>query len=447
MSESPQSAPADKLDNVVLLSADSLRFDRIHATRNGEPLTPNIDKLAKESIEFNPGVAPGPSTRDTMPSMLTGQYPSEFDEYGLPRSGTEPLTIAEELSNRGFETAGFSHNNFTSRRYNMTRGFDFFDDVSEEARKENNRGAWRLYVRDLIEDTPLMDLVSHANNLAMEYLGRSLYLRNEAAGGITDRALDWMESTDGKRFLWIHYMDTHHPYLSPEHIQEKFGRTYSREHIKKLSQKTRSAQNKITEEDIPDMEYVYDCTVRYVDEQIGRVVDQLKSKDEFENSLIVVTGDHGEGFGEFGKFGHADELWDTLMAVPLIVYEPEIDGKSVDGQAELRLLRDSIVDGSGLFDLTDAGSDYAFMEVPNYRGEIQGVRGRQYKLIDRGDKYTATEIKNGTETEISVDEIPDEERKRLEEELDKDFETTQVASDVDRHEFREDLAALGYLDE
>lgn len=439
--------PADNLDNIVLLSADSLRFDRIHARRNGEPLTPNIDELAEDSLEFNPGVAPGPSTRDTIPSMLTGKYPSEFDEYGLPTFGTGPLTLAEELSNRGFETAALSHNNFTSRRYNIDRGFDFFDDVSEEARKENDRGVWRLQIRNLIEDTPLMDMVATANDLSMEYLGRSLYMRNEAAEGITDRALDWMESIDGKRFLWMHYMDTHHPYLSPKRIQEKFGRTYSKEHIKKLSQKTRSAQDQITDEDIPEMEYVYDCTIRYVDEQIGRIVDQLRSEGELENSMIVITADHGEGFGEFGKFGHADELWDTLVAVPLIIYHPGMDGKSVDGQAELRLLKDSIVNGTGLFDLTESGSDYAFTEVPNYRDEIRGVRGRRYKLIDRGDEYAATKIENGEETEVPVGEIPDEERERLEEELDKDFETTRVASDVDRREFQEDLAALGYLDE
>lgn len=447
MSDSPESAPADELDNIVLLSADSLRFDRIHAIRNGEPLTPNIDELAEESIEFNPGVAPGPSTRDTMPSMLTGQYPSEFDEYGLPRPGTRPLTIAEELSDRGFETAGLSHNNFTSRRYNMDRGFEFFDDVSEEARKENDRGAWRLYVRDLIEDTPLMDLVGHANNLTMEYLGRSLYMRNEAAEGITDRALDWMESTDDERFLWVHYMDTHHPYLSPEHIQETFGRTYSREHIKKLSQKTRSAQDQITEEDIPDMEYVYDCTVRYVDEQIGRVVDQLKSEGEFENSLIVVTGDHGEGFGEFGKFGHADELWDTLVAVPLIVYHPHVSGTDVDGQAPLRLLREAIVDGSGFFEMTDNGSEFVFTEAPDYRNEIRGVRGREFKLIDRGDEMLATKLEDGDETIIGTDEIPDETLKKLRAEIDMEFDRVHVGSDVDREEFKHDLAALGYLEE
>ncbi|WP_128905690.1 sulfatase [Halorubrum amylolyticum] len=440
-------APADELDNIVVLSADSLRFDRVHASRNGEPLTPNIDELAEDALEFTPGVAPGPSTRDSIPSMLTGCFSSDFDEYGLPTSRTGPLTIAEELSDRGFETAALSHNNFTSRRYNIDRGFDFFDDVSEEARKENNRGAWRLYVRDLIEDTPLMSLSNTANSLAMEYLGRSLYMRNEAAEGITDRALDWMAETDDKRFLWMHYMDTHHPYLSPERIQKKFGRTYSKKHIKQLSQKTRSRQDEITDEDIPEMEYVYDCTVRYVDEQIGRILDQLRAEGELENSMIVVTADHGEGFGEFGKFGHADQLWDTLVAVPLLIYHPDGPSTTVDGQAPLRLLKESIVDGTGLFDLTESGSDYVFTEVPDYRDELRGVRGRKYKLIDRDTELLATKLEDGEETTIETEAIAERTFEKLQNELDRDFERISVGADVDREEFRDDLAALGYLEE
>ncbi|WP_049986257.1 sulfatase [Halobellus rufus] len=447
MSDQSDSAPADEFANIILLSADSLRFDRIHASRNGVPLTPTLDELAEDAIEFQPGVAPGPSTRDSIPSMLTGKYPSEFDEYGLPKSGTEPLTIAEELADRGFATAGFSHNNFTARRYNIDRGFDLFDDVSREAREENDRGVWRLKVRDAIEDTPLMQLAHHANNLAMELLGRSLFLRNEGAEIITDRALDWMAETDRKRFLWMHYMDTHHPYLSPERIQQQYGRVYSKERIKRLSQKTRSAQDEITDEDIPEMEYVYDCSVRYVDEQIGRIVDHLRAEGELKNSLIIVTGDHGEGFGEFEKFGHADELWDTLIAVPLIVYHPDKPSKSVDGQAPLRLLKESIVEGTGLFELTKSGSEYAYAEVPNYRDELRGVRGTEYKLIDRGDERLSTRLTADDEEIIPIEEIPPGEREQLEKELDRDFDPVRVASDVDRREFRKDLAALGYLDE
>lgn len=447
MTGSSGSSPAEEFENIILLSADSLRADRIHETRNGEPLTPRIDELAADSIEFQPGVAPGPSTRDTMPSMLTGRYPSEFDEYGLPTADTPPRTIAEELSERGFATAALSHNNFTSRRYNIDRGFDYFDDVSEEARKENNRSAWRLYVRDRIEDTPLMDLVGRANSIAMEYFGRSLYLRNEAAEDITDRAIDWMRGIDDKRFLWVHYMDTHHPYLSPERIQKKFGRVYSKKHIKKLSQKTRSAQDEITADEIPEMEYVYDCSVRYVDEQIGRIIDHLRAEGELERSLIVVTGDHGEGFGEFGKFGHADELWDTLIAVPLILYADRGPTVTVDGQAPLRLLKETVVDGTGLFDLTDGGAEYVYTEVPNYRDAICGVRGNEFKLIDEGDNKIATEVSGNVEKQVGIEEIPPTKRSQLEAELDREFDTTEVATAVDRREFREDLAALGYLDE
>lgn len=447
MGKSSGPPPAEELDTIVLLSVDSLRADRVHASRNNEPLTPNLDALAEEALEFRPGVAPGPSTRDSISSMLTGRYPSEFDEYGLPSAGTPPHTIAEELSDRGFATAGLSHNNFTARRYNIDRGFDYFDDVSTEARKENNRGVWRLYVRDLIEDTPLMEIASGANNFAMEHLGRSLFLRNEGAEHITDRALDWLEQEDGKRFLWIHYMDTHHPYLSPPRIQRQYGQVYSKKRIKQLSQKTRSAQDEITEEDIPEMEYVYDCSVRYVDEQIGRIVDYLRSEGVFDNSLVVVTADHGEGFGEFGKFGHADELWDTLVAVPLIVRHPDGPVKSVDGQAPLRLLKESIVEGRGVFDLVDKDADYTYAEVPNYRDEIRAVRGCEYKLIDKDNELIATYIGGSEEEIVHVEDIPMEERRRLKDELDRELETIEVAADVAHREFRKDLKALGYLDE
>jgi len=439
--------PAEDIDNVLLLSADSLRADRVHARRNDVPLTPNLDALAEDALEFRRGISPGPSTRDTIPSMLTGAYPSAFDEYGLPSPDARPLTLAEHLSDEGFATAGFSHNNFTSRRYNVDRGFDHFDDVSVEARKENDRGAWRITVRNLIEDTPLMELAKTANDVAMEWLGRSLFLRNEGGDRLTDRALEWLSATDGRRFLWLHYMDTHHPYVSPPEIQRQYGRVFSRDEIQRLSQKTRSAQDRISEGDVPDMEYVYDCTVRFVDEQIGRLVDRLEAEGELENSMIVVTGDHGEGFGEHGKFGHAHELWDTLICVPLIVYHPAVDGGTVEGQAPVRALVDTVVEGTGVFELADGGADYVVAEIPDYRDGKRCIRSPEYKLVEDDDGLTATRLTDEGETVIDPEEIPDDTRAEMEDRLDLSYETRSVDVDVDTEEFREDLAALGYLDE
>lgn len=163
--------------------------------------------------------------------------------------------------------------------------------------------------------------------------------------------------------------------------------------------------------------------------------------------MIVVTADHGEGFGEFGKFGHADQLWDTLVAVPLIVYHPDGPPTTVDGQAPLRLLKSSIVDGAGLFDLVGAGSDYVFTEAPNYRSPLRGVRGREYKLIDRGDELLATRLEDGDETIVDTEDVPDATHEELVSELDRDFDGISVGTDVDREEFEADLAALGYLEE
>lgn len=444
---SPNESPVTEFDNVVLLSVDSLRFDRIHATRNGNPLTPNINKLADEALDFQPGVTPGPSTRDSIPSILTGKYPSEFDKYGLPSPGTPPLTIAEELSNRGFATALLSHNNFTSRRYNINRGFDYVDDVSPEARKQNNRGVFRLYVRNLIEDTPLMRAALKTNELVMRYLGRSLLLRNEDGKQITQRAIDWMEKADQKRFLWLHYMDTHHPYLSPQRVQQQFGHVIPEKRIKQLSQKTRNAPEEITDEDASEMKYIYDCAVRYVDEQIGRVFEYLRDVGEFQNSLIVVTGDHGEGLGEFGKYGHADELWDSLITVPLIIRHPNYLGKTVNGQAPVRLLKDTIVDNKGLFELVDGGADHVYTEIPDYQDDIQAVRGQKFKLIQKNEKQIVTQVIDGDEKQISIGDLPRGEFKSHKSKLERSFDTTHVDSDIDRQKVEEDLAALGYLDE
>jgi len=445
--KTPAEPPIDGVENVLLLSADSLRADRVHDSRNGVPLTPNIDQLAAEAIEFESGIAPGPSTRDSMPSIHTGALPSAFEEYGLPEPGTPPPTLAEHLSQNGFSTAGFSQNNFTSRRYNIDRGFDHYDDVSVESRKETSGVAWRLPIRNAIEGTPLMDLAERTNDIVMEKLGVSLFHRSEGGDELTDRALEWFSGTDGKRFLWLHYMDTHHPYRAPSEIQQRFGQELSPSEVKRLGQKARNSGADVTDEDVSKLEYIYDCSVRFVDEQIGRLVDHLRHRGSLSDSMIIVTADHGEEFGEHGKYGHAAELWDTLLRVPLIVYHPSLGSTTVEGQASLRLLVDTVVEGSGLFELPDEGADYVSAEVLEFRGGKRCSRGRTYKLIEAEDDTVATRIDGDREREIPIEEMPEGVRRELEARLDIDPETIGVSVDVDEDQFREDLAALGYLDE
>lgn len=435
--------PPDELETILLLSVDSLRRDRLHATRNGEPIMPNTSALAREALEVATGVSPGPATPDSVPAMLTGAYPSQFPGFSLPPAGSEPMTIAERLSHQGFATAGFHQNNLLARRYNFDRGFDRYHDISEQTRKESGRGTWRLRVRNLIEGTPLMRLAGWLQSQLMQWFGKSLYVLDEPGDSLTDRGIDWLEATPGHRFCWIHYMDSHHPYIAPPEIQELFGRTIARDRLLSLSKRARTDADSLTESDMADLEYAYDTAVRFVDEQIGRFFDHV----DLENSLVVVTADHGEEFMERGSFGHRASLWDELVTVPLIVHHPAVDSRSIDGQAPLQLLPDTLVDGTGLLSLGETGVDYVIAETRDGADGVRCCRGNGFKLIVDGDSRTVTRIDADDEHIVDESGVPDGTLAELEAQLEETHEAYTEAADLDEESLREDLAALGYLDE
>lgn len=401
--------------------------------------------MADDSLEFRQAISPGPSTRDTMPSLMTGAYPTQFTDVGLPERGVGPPTLPERLADFGFTNAGFSHNNFISRRYNHDRGFHYYVDDSAESRKAEYRGAWRIKLRNAIEDTRLIRWAHRLNSIAMEKAGRSLFLRELEGNVLTSKALEWLEGTNGKRFLWLHYMDTHYPYTSPESVQSRFGRTFSDRRINQLSEKTRSAPNDITPNELEDIKYLYDCSIHFVDEQIGRVLDYIQRSGIGDDSIIVVSADHGEAFGEHGGFGHPRALWDELIRVPLLVNHPEYDPMTVEGQIPLRLLSDSIVDGTGWFDLLHDGLDFVISEVAEFRGGKRSCRGQGFKLIDDGSDSVYTRYTDGDERIIDRSKIPDEIGSKLRDYLEMDRDPIRVEPDIDEEELKADLEALGYL--
>lgn len=446
MSDGSINPPADTIDTIILLSVDSLRRDRVHAERDGTPLTPNLDGFAEESLEFTEGISPGPGTADSVPAMLTGAYPSQFPGFALPSPKTEPLTLAEHLQKRGFTSAGFNQNNMIARRYNFDRGFDHYYDISPEVREENEGSSWRLIVRNLIEGTPLMNVAQWLQTRVMETFGRSLYELNERGDSLTDRAIEWLDVTEGKRFLWLHYMDTHHPYISSDEIQQEFEVDIPTQEILQLSRKARTDSDLLSSEDVEQLKLHYDCSIRFVDQQIGRVLDFLKVEDELEDALVVVTGDHGEEFLEHGEFGHRYALWDELIRVPLIVHHPELDSRDVEGQAPVQAMVDSLIDGEGWFDMREEGAEYIVSETRHGEERVRGCRGNGYKLMVEDGERTYTRYTDEEETVVDREAVPDEIASSLEDELAVVHErfTTQ---EVEEEELREDLAALGYLDE
>lgn len=174
--------------------------------------------------------------------------------------------------------------------------------------------------------------------------------RGVTAEKLTNRGISWLNNCQGNFFLWFHYMDAHYPYLPPSNYARQFcGRHISRYRMTTLHQKL--IKNLTTPEQLTTVEIdmlinLYDANIRYVDENIRRLWDSLKGR--LDNTVIIVSADHGETFGEHGSLGHGT-LHDEVLHVPLVMAGGNIKaGAVVKGLVELMDLAPTIVELAGI---------------------------------------------------------------------------------------------------
>ncbi|WP_442905050.1 sulfatase [Haloarcula sp. CGMCC 1.2071] len=291
--------------NIILLSADALRADHLSCYGYHRETSPVLDEFAEESIRFTNAYSASSHTREAVPALLTGEYPDVAinDSYRL---ATE--TIASQLSEAGFATGGFHSNPFVSRAYGFDQGFDTFDDDLHFGQHK---------------------LVALAQR-ALDKLRNRHYARAEE---INERSLSWIDSLDSDEpfFLWNHYMDTHGPYEPPgEYATLYADKELSGRDAQSLYQRAIDEPESITEEERQLLIDLYDAEIRYNDEYIGEFLKELQSRSLLEESLLVVTADHGDAFGEHGYYEHPRYLHDEITHVPLFVREPEGTDKTVE---------------------------------------------------------------------------------------------------------------------
>ncbi|EMA30477.1 sulfatase [Haloarcula japonica] len=291
--------------NIILLSADALRADHLSCYGYHRETSPVLDEFAKESIRFENAYSASSHTREAVPALLTGEYPDVAinDSYRL---ATE--TVATQLSEAGFETGGFHSNPFVSRAYGFDQGFDEFDDDLHFGQHK---------------------LVALAQR-ALDKLRNRHYARAEE---INERSLSWIDSlgADEPFFLWNHYMDTHGPYEPPEEYATLYAdRKLAGRDAQSLYQRAIDEPDSITDEERQLLIDLYDAEIRYNDKHIGEFLEELQNRDLLEDSLIVVTADHGDAFGEHGYYEHPRYLHDEITRVPLFVREPEKADRTVE---------------------------------------------------------------------------------------------------------------------
>jgi arylsulfatase A-like enzyme len=284
---------------IVLISIDTLRADAVSAASAGP--TPEIAKLAAESLVFSNALAPSPWTLPSMVSMLTGLSPAVHLTTDVSsRVSDSAETLAERLARRGYYTAAVVHNDLLNPTSNLGQGFAEYESLHDPS------------------------YGSSAGATLLQFLLPALFPREPwpTSTDHTDKALEWLdEHADRDAFLWLHYRDPHAPFSPPrEYVRgtppDGLGFEFGGQELTMRGFVVPSAGERRW------IRGLYDAEVRYIDAQIGRLVAALRRLDWYDDSLIVLTSDHGEEFWEHGAHGHGHSMYQELLRVPLIVKLP-----------------------------------------------------------------------------------------------------------------------------
>jgi len=294
MSEQSADSP-----NVLLLVVDSLRYDATMG--DWETDTPNIDRLADDGVSFSNCFSQGISTAPAMTALLTGRLPLDFGGHWSLQD--DRPRFAEAFQQHGYHTGAFHSNPYVSERRNFDRGFDTF---REDAVAFEPDGG--------LEGAPekLLRLANRVSRL----LSRTPYTRAEAAN---EQILDILDDADSPWFQWAQYMDVHGPYLGGNNFS--YRNKFRAEKLW-LKAAVRNPDD-VTAAEHEELKENYRSEIEYLDDIIGELLDSLEQRGELEDTIVVLTADHGDEFYEHGRYGHGNLPYDELIHVPLVVRFPD----------------------------------------------------------------------------------------------------------------------------
>lgn len=340
--------------NVLVITVDSLRYDRtVGAGKKGDRV-PILSEITDEAISFEQAVANGPNTPSSFPSILTSTYPLMYGGYRY-LDERRPF-VSDTLKRAGLETVGYHSNPHLGADHNYDQGFKIFNDEGKSG--DDSRSIKNLVDEYLDPDGLTYRLLRRAYHFLQMTTDISAYTR---APELIEQATDWFEhgwNGDDPFFMWLHYMDVHYPFQPPERFLRELGiEPLPKRRVAELNGMMQENPEDLSEQDVEDLIELYDGEMRFTDHYIGKVVDELRERDVLDETIVVITADHGEAFGEHGRFGHHPYLYDELLRVPLIVRVPGLEPRTVDQQVSLIDL------GPTLYELLD-------VEIPD---EVQGT--------------------------------------------------------------------------
>jgi arylsulfatase A-like enzyme len=360
--------------HVLLIMVDTLRADHLGTFGATQVKTPHIDQLAADGIRYPNAFAQASWTRPSVASILTGLYPSSHGavhKADMLRDGV--ITLAEALGAGGYRTVGFPNNVNVTASFNFQQGFGEFHYLAPSL------FFWAS------EDAAKLSLYNILRLVRERFLSRSIDVYNyyQPAEAVTGAVVDWLDGLqDGQRFfMYAHYMDPHDPYMNHPFDGVGYARVAMPNPPADMAARLQAA---------------YAGEVAYLDEHLGVLFDELKRRGLYDQTLIVLTADHGEEFHEHGGWWHGTTLYDEQTNVPLII-KPAAGGARGQAVTELTSSVDiapTVLAAAGVpvppamqghvlpLDGGAAPARDTVLAEEDFEGNVlQALRSREWKLI------------------------------------------------------------------
>lgn len=492
--------------NILFIVWDACRYD--YALEHA----PTLRELGEEGVWFENAIAPATWSLPSHTSMFTGKYPHE---HGVtqPSQSKIPTTLSRELSSKGYSTYCVSGNGFASNQWGFGEGFDYlrftqgpepytdglemYDFLREKTEREN---------KDLIEAVKeaTLECATHEHkfkstanllSVAINHLSREKIellqniphpMFNEGPQysytgkkntNIIKKILQGEHNSEDPFFLFSNYMETHRPYIPNNRLQKKYlGRTLSRKELIRLNEEiadpweyiARFETDSINDSDIQKLRSLYAGEVETVDQYLNSLLKALEAEGIRDDTLVIVTADHGEMLGEkdsFGRhrMGHEAAMSEHLSRVPLVISHSSLERKRVNEHISLKNVFDFLLDTAttGDIDLNNfytngpvfceypaLGDERMYEEYPNVSDQIIKQRVSQDAVSGySGDWYAAidsdsTEMAQLNGEQQPIESTPNELIKQIRFNL--DALSKLEGQDIDR-ETAGRLKHLGYL--
>jgi arylsulfatase A-like enzyme len=428
------STPLPDRPNVVLIVMDTVRADHLSLYGYHRDTTPNLQKFAEEATVYTNVVSPSDTTLSSHASMFTGMYAGQ---HGAHYGGNSPYvhgldkkfhTLAEILSDKGYVTLGIAANmGVLGRGFGLDQGFQYYNA--------------QRYIPLLNPADPYYIRQGVRNFFTLFAAPEDFDRKCRTAEDINREVFSILDRLEGKGafFLFINYMDAHDPYMPPHSFDTRYpGKddTFTTKRYRQLLQNVIGRGLSISVKEYDHIQSQYDGGIAYLDFNIGQLIKTLKGYASYENTLIIITSDHGEAFGERHLLGHGLSVYRDEINVPLIIKYPHMkQGDHVSETVSSIDIMPTVLDvlgyemsdsihGQGLVNMNKRDGNDFFSESYPSRAVIGNSRFKRVERAVISGKYKFIGSTAGKKELYDLSSDPDEKENlyRADDELSREFE-------------------------